>query len=238
MSRRLRLLGIGIVVLLVVFVGAPWAYINLIREPAAESFLDEISATTFVEMGTPADESTESTASATLSDANGTWNVTAESLVGYRVDEVLFGQNVTAIGRTGAVTGSVTISDMSVTAASFSVDMSTVKSDDPRRDGQFQGRIMDVLNHPVATFTLDSPIMLAPSSLSTPTPHLATGTLSLRGTTKSVDVNLVSSVRDSTIVVAGEILIVFAEWGIPNPSVPGISTEDSGILEFSLVLGR
>jgi len=48
----------------------------------------------------------------------------------------------------------------------------------------------------------------------------------------------VSSVRDSTIVVAGEILIVFSEWGIPNPSVPGISTEDSGILEFSLVLGR
>ena len=33
-------------------------------------------------------------------------------------------------------------------------------------------------------------------------------------------------------------VIVFADWGIPNPSIPGISTEDSGVLEFSLVLGR
>lgn len=36
---------------LVVFVGAPWVYINVIREPAAESFLDEVTATSLAEMG-------------------------------------------------------------------------------------------------------------------------------------------------------------------------------------------
>ncbi|NBO80682.1 MAG: YceI family protein, partial [Actinobacteria bacterium] len=32
--------------------------------------------------------------------------------------------------------------------------------------------------------------------------------------------------------------IAFAEWAIPNPSIPGISTEDRGVLEFNLVLER
>jgi polyisoprenoid-binding protein YceI len=238
MSRRLRLIVIGVVVLLVVFVGAPWVYINVIREPAAESFLDEITATTVSETNSTGGDSPATTLAPELSDPSGTWNVTSESLVGYRVDEVLFGQNVTAIGRTSAVTGSVTINESSVTDASFSVDMTTIQSDDPRRDGQFQGRIMDVINYPVATFRLDSPIDISSSSLTSSTPHLANGTLTLRGTSKSVDVNLMSTVRGSSIAIVGEILIVFAEWGIPNPSLPGISTEDSGILEFSLVLER
>ena len=43
---------------------------------------------------------------------------------------------------------------------------------------------------------------------------------------------------DGSIVLAGEIVIVFAEWGIPNPSLPGISTQDSGVLEFQLILNR
>jgi hypothetical protein len=38
--------------------------------------------------------------------------------------------------------------------------------------------------------------------------------------------------------VTGETTVTFGEWGIPNPSIPGISTEDFGILEFQLVLER
>ena len=36
----------------------------------------------------------------------------------------------------------------------------------------------------------------------------------------------------------GAIPIVFAEWGIPNPSTGPISTEDNGLLEFLLVFER
>lgn len=241
MSRRTKGLLVGVGVALVAFVVAPWVYINLIREPAAESFLDEISPDTTVVTEpisvTTVDGSTTTVASS-LTDPSGTWVVSGGSQVGYRVDEVLFGQKVTAIGRTDAVTGSVTIENLSVVAAEFSADLTTVKSDEPKRDAQFESRIMDVINYPVATFSLDTPIALSDASLGGTTPHLATGTLTLRGSSKPVDVNLVSSIRDGRIVIAGEVLIVFEEWGIPNPSIPGISTEDSGILEFSLVLER
>ena len=242
MSRRTKVLLASAVAALVVFVGIPWIYINVIREPAAESFLEEIasattvatsdvvSATTLAEM--PAAE-TE-----TLADPSGTWAVSTDSQVGYRVDEVLFGQNVTAVGRTNAVSGSVTIDGLVVTAAEFSVDMTTVKSDEPKRDAQFESRIMDVINFPTSTFVLSTPITLDESNLSGNTNHRASGTLTLRGSSKQVDVDLVSSVRGGRITIAGEVVIIFEEWGIPNPSIPGISTEDSGILEFNIILER
>lgn len=241
MSRRPKVLLIGAIAAVALFVGGPWVYINVVREPAAESFLDQIASDTTVvrssASGTTVAEAAPA-AESSLDDASGTWTVSAESQVGYRVDEVLFGQNVTAVGRTNSVTGSVTIDGSTVVAAEFSADMTSVRSDDSRRDAQFEGRIMDVINHPVATFRLDDPITFASEALSRTIPHSATGTLALRGTSRTVEVRLVSSVDDGRVLVVGEIPIVFADWGIPNPSIPGISTEDSGILEFNLVLER
>jgi len=242
MSRRSRTLLWLLVAAVTLFVAGPWVYINVIREPAADSFLNEFTSTTFVAMGDTASDTTESPAGDTtlesLADPNGVWNVSTDSQVGYRVDEVLFGQNVTAIGRTEAVSGSVTINDFTVTAATFTIDMTTVKSDEPKRDAQFASRVMDTLNFPTATFVLDSPVGLDGEAATGNARLTATGTLTLRGTSKPISLNIVSSVRDGRLLLVGETTIVFAEWGIPNPSIPGISTEDSGILEFSLVLER
>ena len=231
MSRRWKLV-IGVVVLAAVaVVGGPWVYINVIREPAADSFVSEATTTSLGE--------TSSTTSGFFAlDPTGTWNVVAESQVGYRVNEVLFGQRVTAVGRTSGVTGSVTIADLTVSNAEFTADMTTVKSDDPRRDAQFESRIMDVLNYPTAGFVLTSPITIDPTALAGTVTHQASGSLTLRGVTKPVDVTIVSTIQNSQIVLAGEVAVVFADWSIPNPSIPGISTEDSGVLEFQLVLSR
>ncbi len=231
MSRRSKLV-IGVVVLAAVaVVGGPWVYINFVREPAADSFVSEATTTSL-------GETSSATTGFFALDPTGTWNVVAESQVGYRVNEVLFGQRVAAVGRTSGVTGSVTIADLTVTNAEFTADMTTVKSDDPRRDAQFASRIMDVLNYPTAGFVLTSPIAIDPTALAGTVTHQASGSLTLRGVTKPVDVTIVSTVRDSQIVLAGEVAVVFADWSIPNPSIPGISTEDSGVLEFQLVLSR
>ena len=231
MSRRSKLV-IGVVVLAAVaVVGGPWAYINFVREPAADSFVSEATTTSL-------GETSSATTGFFALDPTGTWNVVAESQVGYRVNEVLFGQRVTAVGRTSGVTGSVTIADLTVTNAEFTADMTTVKSDDPRRDAQFESRIMDVLNYPTAGFVLTSPITIDPTALAGTVTHQASGSLTLRGVTKPVDVTIVSTIQNSQIVLAGEVAVVFADWSIPNPSIPGISTEDSGVLEFQLVLSR
>lgn len=239
MSRRTKTVLAAGVVAIVALVGGPWVYINVIREPAAESFLDEVTATTVMTTGDPVSSTlVPADNAAALEDASGTWNVTGESRVGYRVDEVLFGQNVTAVGRTNAVTGSVTIDGLTVTAAEFTVDMATVKSDEAKRDAQFASRIMDTLNFPTATFLLSGPVDVSADALASDFAHQVSGVLTLRGASKTIEVTIISAVRDAAITLVGEIEIVFADWGIPNPSLPGISTEDRGILEFSLVLER
>ncbi|WP_093182258.1 YceI family protein [Sanguibacter gelidistatuariae] len=59
------------------------------------------------------------------------------SQAGYRVAEVLYGQDVTVVGRTDDVTGTVTVEQGRLTAASVTVDMTTVTTDSSDRDDHF-----------------------------------------------------------------------------------------------------
>jgi hypothetical protein len=47
-----------------------------------------------------------------------------------------------------------------------------------------------------------------------------------------------AKVQGSTFTVAGNITIVFDEWSIPEPGLPGISVDPQGLLEFALVFTR
>jgi polyisoprenoid-binding protein YceI len=163
---------------------------------------------------------------------DGTWVPHASSSqVGYRVNEVLFGQSKAAVGRTSDVTGSMTITGTTVSNVSLVADMTTVSSDEGRRDAQFQGRIMDTARFPTATFELTSPITL-PSPDATMANVEATGDLTLHGTTRPVTFHVSARRTGGTVAVSGTIPIVFADYGIPNPTFGPVTTEDHGELEF------
>ena len=116
--------------------------------------------------------------------------------------------------------------------------MTTVTSDEDRRDNQFHGRLMDTASFPTATFDADG--ARSSSARRRPTarrsPATATGDLTLRGTTKPVTFDVQAQQTGDTIQVVGSTDIVFADYGIPDPSTPGISTQDHGLLEFDLHL--
>ena len=83
------------------------------------------------------------------------------------------------------------IAGTTVSKADFTVGLATVKSDEDRRDNQFQGRIMDVADVPTATFTLTQPIELPSIPRRTKRSRSpATGDLTLRGVTKPVTFEL------------------------------------------------
>ena len=219
-------------VVVVAVVGGPWVYINVIKDDAPEALTLDTSPTT---IGATSDATVVTSAS----DVDGEWVVTSESVVGYRVREILFGQSTEGVGRTNSVTGSLVVSESVVTTASFTVEMATLVSDSDRRDRQVAGRILDVSSYPTSTFELLEPITLTPESLNgSELAVTAKGTLTLRGVSKDVSVPLVAQLVDGTISVNGTIEIVFADWGIPDPSVSAISVEDRGLLEFLIVFGR
>lgn len=234
MSTRALTLIIAVpLALAALILGGAWAYINVIKEDPPERLtLDDDQP--------PSSNVTATTSGVTATTGiDGTWQIAAGSQAGYRVKETLFGQSSEAAGRTDDVTGQFLIAGTEVTSGSFAVDMTTVASDQSRRDGQFRGRIMNVSQFPTSTFTLARAVNFGsvPDDGATVSAD-ATGNLMLRGTTKNVTIPLTAKRSGERIEVAGNIEIVFADWGIPNPSGGPAQTADEGELEFLLVFTR
>ncbi len=166
---------------------------------------------------------------------DGEWSVAKGSVVGYRVKEVLFGQDNTAVGRTSDVTGTISISGTSVMAGRFTVQMATVKSDFSQRDSQFRGRVMDVATYPTATFVLSQPVRVGiPAASGVAKSMPIAGRLTLRGQTRAVTFHVEARHVGTTIQVLGSVPVLFSRWEIPNPSFGPVTTQDHGILEFLL----
>jgi polyisoprenoid-binding protein YceI len=231
-GSRWRWTVAGVVAVAVLAVAGPFVYINFIKSDAPAPLTAATTAPT-----TPA--TTQAGQSASDGSIAGTYSVTSGSQAGYRVKEVLFGQDAEAVGRTSAVTGQITVDGTRVTAGDFSVDLTTVQSDESRRDNQFQTRIMDTATYPTATFKLAQPIELSslPADGATISAK-AQGQLTLHGTTRQVTVDVSAQRSAGSIRLSGQIPVTFADWNIPNPSFGPASTEDHGLIEFLLVLAR
>lgn len=224
----LRWVLVAAAAVVVLAVGVPFVYIHFIEGPAPAPL--GLGATA----SPGATGSGQATADTPLA---GTWTVTTGSRAGYRVNEVLAGQQNVAVGRTNSVAGHLAISRTTVTAGAFTVRMATIRSDRSQRDAQFDGRIMDIATYPTGTFTLTRAIGLAPlpATGKVKTYH-ATGNLTLHGHTRQVTFSLSAERTATRIRASGSIPVTFADWGIPNPSFAGfVTTQDHGVLEFLLV---
>ena len=238
MKPIVRKILAGVVVLAIGAVAGPWIYINLIKQDAPDVLTLEPSVTTTT-AAEPAETSTTVATTVDISATDGEWAVVAESIVGYRVKEIIVGQKTEGVGRTSAVTGSLKIADQKVLNAEFTVDMTTLKSDSTRRDRQVNTRILDTATYPTATFVLKEPITLTPEVLAGSELTVnTTGTLTLRGITKDIAVTLIARLVDDVIEVNGSIELVFADWSIPDPSISAIVVEDRGQLEFLIRFAR
>jgi polyisoprenoid-binding protein YceI len=233
-----RRLGIGllsaVIVVAVLVFGGAFVYIHFISGPAP--------APLSLKSATPAASSATGSGSASAGSGgvSGRWRVASGSVVGYRVEEVLAGQDNTAVGRSSHVTGTMTIKGRTVEAASFSVLMDTIKSDESERNVQFDGRIMDVASYPTGTLRLTSPVRLgALPAVGVIKTYHATGELTLHGHTRLVTFALQAERTGAGIEISGSIPILFANWDIPNPSFAGfVTTQNHGELEFLIKFSR
>jgi polyisoprenoid-binding protein YceI len=228
MSRSLKtwIIG-GVAALLLAFVVAPFVYTQFLADDAPE----QLSVGT-----TDAPEAV----SGESASADGAWRVGPGSQAGYRVKEVLFGQDVEAVGRTDQVTGDLTIDGASVGEGSFTVDMKTVKSDKDQRDGQFRGRIMETETYPTSKFTLTEPIDLGSvPAVGSQVKAEATGELTLKDKGNRVAFEVIASrTAADSFEVSGQIPVKFTDYGIANPGFPGIEVENDGKVEFLLKFTR
>jgi polyisoprenoid-binding protein YceI len=176
----------------------------------------------------------------------GTWTIDSGSQAGYRVREKLasFSAPSDAVGRTTAVTGTLTLSQatsgFSVTAANFTVDVSRLTSDQSRRDQRIHSQGLESDRFPTATFKLTSPIALTADAGSGQTVRIsATGDLTMHGVTKSVTIPIDARLTGSKIELVGSITFPFSQFGMTPPSIGGfVSVENNATMEFQLLLTR
>lgn len=185
-----------------------------------------------------AEEPTLATSAAPLPDADaaaGTWTVSDGSFAGYRVDEVLQGNDVTVTGRTEEVTGSVTVADGSITVADIEVDVASVATDETARDAYFRDQAMQAGEFPTATFELTEPAPIEEGA----TAVELTGDLTIHGVTQPATVEA-EVAGDATsgdpVQVIGSVPITFADFGVEAPDLGFVTVEDAGSIEFSLQL--
>jgi polyisoprenoid-binding protein YceI len=197
-------------------------------------------------LSSPTSSTSASSPSASSTAGAGTWTVTSGSQAGYRVREKLASLSAPsdAVGRTSAITGTLTLtqaaSAYTVTAANFSVDVSKLTSDQARRDQRIHSQGLQSDRYPTATFTLTSPIALPAEAASGQTVRVsATGDLTIHGVTKSVTIPIDARLTGSKIELVGSITFTFSQFGMTPPSIGGfVTVENNATMEFQLLLAQ
>jgi len=191
---------------------------------------------------------TETTGSAPEG-VDGTWSVDTETgafdfetatgtFAGFRIQEELASIGATtAVGRTGDVTGSITIEGTTVVDGAFDVDLSTLTTNERRRDDRVQ-QALETDRFPTATFALTQPIELGAGAAEGEEIAVdAVGELTIHGVTREITMPIQAQLVGGTIVVVGSVDVVFADYGVEVPSAQIVlSVEDHGILELQLLL--
>jgi polyisoprenoid-binding protein YceI len=197
-------------------------------------------------LSSPTPSAAGSTANPAATPAAGTWTVSSGSQAGYRVREQLASVPAPsdAVGRTTAVTGTVTLAQSasgdSVTAASITVDVSKLSSDQSRRDQRIHSQGLESDRYPTATFQLMSPIGLPAGAASGQTIQVsATGALTIHGVTRTVTIPIDARMTGSQIELVGSLTFPFDEFGMTPPSIGGfVSVQNNATMEFQLMMTR
>ena len=212
-------------------VGGPWLYARVVMPEARDPLA--LSSPT----ATPgADIEAQSVPAST--DVEGAWQVGEGSLAGYRLGEVLSGEQVTVAGRTDGVTGTVQIENGALTQARVVVDVASITTDESARDAYFR-RALDTTTYPEATFELTAPadVSAVATALGTVT-VTAEGSLTFHGVTQPVQVALEVQRTPTGVEVVGQVPVTLEDYGLDAPDLGFVTVEPSGAIELLLVLTR
>lgn len=220
---------VTVVVAVGLIVGGPWFYARVLApEARAPLTLTAPTATPTVEVEAPP----------ASVDVEGVWQVGAGSAAGYRLSEVLSGEQVTVVGRTEQVTGSVTVQAGRLAQAAVTVDTASIATDESARDAYFR-RALDTTTFPEATFELTAPVDVgAVGAGSGPVAVSAPGTLTFHGVSRPVTAELQVQRTAEGIEVAGQVPVVLEEFGLEAPDLGFVTVEPTGAVELRLVLVR
>lgn len=232
MGKRL-LVGAGVLAVVVLGVGVWWF---VLRDDSVEKATVECDPA-------PCEAST-------VESLDGTWQVVPGESRGTIVitEEIAGVVDHQAEGRTGEVTGSVTVAGDEVTGGSFTVDLTALEfTDDPggginvaNRANAMRTQGLETDEFPEATFALTAPIALGGDVASGETVTAeATGDLTIHGVTRSVtfEVQAVADGDRVRVTPSDFVPVALADFDMSVDGPPFVAAvSDEGSFDFLLVL--
>ena len=173
------------------------------------------------------------------------WHVQSGSQAGYRMREIYVGgaAKSDAVGRSTGVQGTVEIAmsgqSLLIRSARIRVDVAQLKSDQARRDDYLRTDALQTDRFKEAAFEVTEPATVPAPPDGQPALIAIKGRLTLHGVTKPVSIDLSARRTGDIVDVVGSTRLTLADFDIATPVIPGfVSTDDTGVLEFALVLKR
>lgn len=240
----------GLITLAVVVVALAGGAFWFLRDDAPDEVSIDAAADAVAERSTTT-AAGDAGSTSDPSDVTGTWTVDTATgdfdyesatgtFAGIRIEEELASiGSTTAVGRTGDVSGTVEIDGTTVTAADLEVDVTTITTNESRRDDKVQ-QALETSEFPTATFSLTEPIDLGDAATSGDTVSVTgVGELTIHGVTQTVEIPIEAKLVDGTIVMTASTELAFSDYGVSVPESPIVlSVADVGTLELQLLLVR
>jgi polyisoprenoid-binding protein YceI len=245
--RKLLIFVPVVAVLLLVAAGAGWYF--LIRSdaspltdplPIPSSLLNTSPTPTRLPS---AARTTGATATASASSAQTFKILPDQSEADYYVGETLASLGVpsTANGKTKAISGTFYLTSDGAAldtahTSQFTVDLTTLKSDQSRRDARAQSAL-ETSRFPTATFTAKTVTGYDPSIPADQQQTLQlTGTLEIHGVQKEVTWELKITRQANVISALATLDFKFSDFGVTPPSLGGfVSVQDHGTLQAQII---
>lgn len=244
MSKTWKIVLAVTIVLVAAVGGGIWWFLrdDAPAEVSLDAAAESVTTTTAGSSATTASGPVSIDGTWTVDDSTGSFDFESASgtFAGFRIQEELSSiGSTTAVGRTGAVTGTATIAGDTLTAATFEVDTRTFKTNATQRDSRVQSAL-ETGQFPTATFTLTEPVALGAGAASGADVAVdAVGTFTLHGVTRPVVVPIQARLVDRTVVLVGSFDITFSDYGVSVPKAPiVVSVADTGTVEMQLLLTK
>jgi polyisoprenoid-binding protein YceI len=160
-----------------------------------------------------------------------------QSQAQYAVEEEFFGQAVpfvTAIGTTGAIDGSVALDfangGVSIANSTFTVDISTLASDSPRRDRAIRDRWLESSRFPLATFVATGVENIpANADFGQDVSFQVVGDMTIREATQPLTWDMTARIDGETLSGTASTFLLMRDFGFEPPDIAGILRVTDGV---------
>jgi polyisoprenoid-binding protein YceI len=193
----------------------------------------------------PADQAPEATSTPAEGQSQGSASATQrlfaivpeQSQAQYAVEEEFFGQAVpfvNAVGTTDAIDGSVTLDfadgNVSIANSTFTVDISTLTSDSPRRDRAIRDRWLESSRFPLATFVATGvENMPEDSDFGQDVSFQVVGDMTVRDVTQPLTWDMTARLDGETLTGSASTFLLMRDFGFEPPDIAGILKVTDGV---------